>query len=144
MPNHLTGFARTWCDNLTTYPYTWEWKKNVVDKNFSRSCCRWYLETITGSVKTILRDHDSTTLEKLNLPQVCNIDDKEANSCLVDELVDHTLKINGAKAELLSVESALQCMEPSIVYRQVRRFCCCWAGAENEFELKQILLSWFF
>jgi hypothetical protein len=31
MPNHLTGLARTWCDNLTTYTYTWEeWKTLLI------------------------------------------------------------------------------------------------------------------
>jgi hypothetical protein len=35
---------------------------------------------------------------KLDLLQVCNITDKEAVSCLIDGLMDHTLK-NGAKAE---------------------------------------------
>jgi hypothetical protein len=63
-------------------------------------------------------------LGKMDLLQVCDVNDREADSHLIDGLMGHTLR-NGAKPELL-------CMGLSIVYRQTRRFCC-WAGDENKF-----------
>jgi hypothetical protein len=101
-----------------------------------------FASTLRQLVDRVKQPNETVTpyyFGKLDLLRVCNINDKEADSCLIDGQVDHTLK-NGGQAELLSMESELLCMELSIVYRQMRRFCC-WAGDECSLELKQMLLS---
>jgi hypothetical protein len=91
MQNHLMGLARTWCDNLTTYPYNWEeWKTliRIFPDHVFASTLKQLLDRVKQSNETMIQYH----FGKLDLPQVCNINDKEANSCLLDGLVDHTLK----------------------------------------------------
>jgi hypothetical protein len=95
----------------------------------------YLIEAIDGSGKTIQRDHDTILPERRDLLQVCTVNNKEANSYLIDGLMVHTLR-NGAKPGLL-------CMGTSIGYRQMRHVCCCRAVDESRFELRQILLSWF-
>ncbi|KAJ3631872.1 hypothetical protein MTP99_012977 [Tenebrio molitor] len=98
MQNRLTGLARTWYDNLTTYTHTWdEWKALLV-KTFPDH--HDFAATLRQLVNREKQFHESMTqyyFGKMNLLQACNITGKHAVSCLIDGLSDRTLR-NGAKA----------------------------------------------
>jgi hypothetical protein len=98
MQNRLTGLARTWYDNLTTYTHTWdEWKALLV-KTFPDH--HDFAATLRQLLNREKQFHESMTqyyFGKMNLLQACNITGKHAVSCLIDGLSDRTLR-NGAKA----------------------------------------------
>ncbi|KAJ3626844.1 hypothetical protein MTP99_017312, partial [Tenebrio molitor] len=98
MQNRLTGLARTWYDNLTTYTHTWdEWKALLV-KTFPDH--HDFAATLRQLVNREKQFHESMTqyyFGKMNVLQACNITGKHAVSCLIDGLSDRTLR-NGAKA----------------------------------------------
>jgi hypothetical protein len=98
MQNRLTGLARTWYDNLTTFTYTWEeWKALLVrtfrDHHDFASTLRQLVNRVKQSNETMTQYY----FGKINLLQACNITGKEAVSCLIDGLTGHTLQ-NGVKS----------------------------------------------
>jgi hypothetical protein len=98
MQQRLTGLARAWYDNLTTYTYSWaEWKALLV-KNFPDH--RDFAATLRQAVERIKLPNETMTqyyFSKMNLLRACNISGKDAVSCLIEGLTDRTLQ-NGAKA----------------------------------------------
>ncbi|KAK5647817.1 hypothetical protein RI129_002709 [Pyrocoelia pectoralis] len=98
MQNRLTGLARTWYDNLTTYTYNWgEWKSLIV-KTFPDHVD--FAATLRQLVNRDKQRNETMTqyyFGKMTLIQACNITKKNAVSCLIDGLKDRTLR-NGAKA----------------------------------------------
>jgi hypothetical protein len=98
MQNRLTGLARTWYDNLTDYTYTWsEWKALLV-RTFPEH--RDFADTFRRAIEREKLPNETMTqyyFGKMNLLQACKISGKEAVSCLIDGLADHTIK-HGAKA----------------------------------------------
>jgi hypothetical protein len=98
MQNRLMGLARSWYDNLTTYTYTWEEWKALLVRTFPDH--HDFARTLRQLVDRIKQPNETMTqyyFGKINLLHACNITGKEAVSCLIDRLTDHTLQ-NGAKA----------------------------------------------
>ncbi|KAJ3634751.1 hypothetical protein MTP99_007696 [Tenebrio molitor] len=85
MQNRLTGLARTWYDNLTTYTHTWdEWKALLV-KTFPDH--HDFATTLRQLVNREKQFHESMTqyyLGKINLLQACT---------LVAEVADNETKV---------------------------------------------------
>jgi hypothetical protein len=115
--------------------------ENVVDKNFSRSCFRSYLETIGGSDKTTYWDHETIILgENWTFSRYVTIR-RLIRASLMGWWI--TLK------KMVPKQGCWAWSQSSWVWR---RCSCiwnlpsftgsCWAVDESRFELKQILLSW--
>jgi hypothetical protein len=98
MQKRLTGHARMWYDNLTTYTYTWaEWKALLM-KNFPDHLN--FAVTLRQVVERIKLPNETMTqyyFSKINFLRACNIRGKDAVSCLIEGLMNRTLR-NGAKA----------------------------------------------
>jgi hypothetical protein len=100
MQNRLAALSRTWYDtsNMLTYTYTWEEGKKLLIKTFPDY--HDFASTLRQSVNRMKRPNETMTqyyFGKMKLLQGCNITNKEAVSCLIEGLMDRTLK-NGAKA----------------------------------------------
>jgi Retroviral aspartyl protease./Reverse transcriptase (RNA-dependent DNA polymerase). len=98
MQNRLTGLARTWYDNLTTYTHNWdEWKALLIrtfpDHQDFATSLRKLVQRVKGPRETMSQYY----FGKLSLLQACKITGKDAVSCVIDGLGDHTLQ-NGARA----------------------------------------------
>ncbi|XP_018319869.1 uncharacterized protein LOC108733273 isoform X1 [Agrilus planipennis] len=98
MQSRLTGLARTWYNNLTTYDYSWNEWKELIKRTFPDH--HDFSSTLKKLVARVKQRNETMTqyyFGKMDLLHACKIDGKDAVSCLIDGINDRTLQ-NSAKA----------------------------------------------
>lgn len=98
MQGRLTGLARRWYDNLSTYHLTWaEWKRLLL-KTFPEH--QDYAATMRKMLDRYKQSHETWEVyyfEKMELVNACEVSGKKAVSCLIDGIKDPTIQA-GARA----------------------------------------------
>jgi hypothetical protein len=117
--------------------------ENFVDKNFSRSCFRSYLETIGGSDKTTYRDHETMILrENWTFSRYVTIRRRIRASLMGWWITLWKKKMVPRQSCWAWSQSSWVWRRCSCVWNLPSSTGSCWAVDESRFELKQILLSW--
>lgn len=98
MQSRLSGMAKSWYHNLTSYKHTWEEWKTLIGKTFPVHTD--YAVMIKKMIKrTKLPTETMTTyyFQKMELLRTCQITGKNAVSCLIDGISNATIQ-NSARA----------------------------------------------
>lgn len=98
MQSRLTGLARKWYDNLSSYQKTWdEWKALILKTFPEHRDFASLLRSLVNRFKLPTETWEQYYFNKLDLVNACDITEKKAVSCLIDGITDPTIQA-GARA----------------------------------------------
>ncbi|XP_050305030.1 uncharacterized protein LOC126742420 [Anthonomus grandis grandis] len=98
MQSRLTGLARKCYDNLSSYAYTWDEWKTLLNKSFpEHRDFGSLLERLVLRIKISLESWEQYYFAKMHLLNACEIPGKKAVSCIIHGISDPTIQA-GARA----------------------------------------------
>ena len=107
MQSRLAGMARNWYHGLASYSHTWEEWKHLIQKTFPDHVdFATALKKMTNKVKMPSESMTTYYFEKMELLRTCQIQGRNAVSCLIDGLSSVTIQ-HGARAGRYSTPETL-------------------------------------
>ncbi|XP_063915619.1 uncharacterized protein LOC135131703 [Zophobas morio] len=98
MQSRLSGLARRWYDNLSTYRLSWkEWKKLLVKSFPEHRDFATTLRALVNRMKLPTESWERYYFDKVELTNACDINGHRAVSCIIDGIEDPSVQA-GARA----------------------------------------------
>ncbi|XP_074025626.1 uncharacterized protein [Leptinotarsa decemlineata] len=107
MQSRLSGLARKWYDNLSSYELSWnEWKTLLLKSFPEHQDAATSLRKLLNRRKLPSEGWEEYYFDKMDLINACEIKPKHAVSCLIDGINNPTIQV-GARAERYETPDAL-------------------------------------